>query len=296
MSDPYEYVRKHYNVPAHPGRRVKDEHGVKGTVVQPRSGTTHSVHVVLDGQRDDAPYHPRSLTYLGDDEPPAPPVVAKPTEWITAHGKRVDEDPWMTEASRIVINIDHLKLATIITGSSMAREVWESYDLGDRLEGLPVEPGLYQATLQQVIWAGEGDSEFFLHDVSKLAPAPQPGWAKHQCQACKSNAVLPWPSTTDLPEAKRYRCIDCGSSTTIDPRPEPYYGRCAQDETAWHAYGTRGLRCENGHIEPQGLAIVPQPRKRPPQAPYGKQWCMCPVYHGFAPHAVEAPPKEAIVV
>lgn len=63
-TDPYEYVRGYYNVPAFIGMRVrvKDREGV---LVKPRSADQY-VHILFDGdKRPRGPYHPTDgITYL----------------------------------------------------------------------------------------------------------------------------------------------------------------------------------------------------------------------------------------
>lgn len=294
MTDKLDWVRRTYDVPAYVGRRVtaKESGNRKGTIVAPEGSTPH-VPVVLDGERRPGFYHPNSLTYLADTEPPAPPLKAKPTEHITINGQNVNADPWMTECSRIVFLKTEWS-ADLVTGNSMAREYWDSYGLADRLEAqLPDYEGLYQATLRVTIWPCEGDHDFNLEDIATMAP-PEPAWAKRTCAHCGSNAVHPWPYVADSPEQKRYRCTDCERESFLDPRPEPYFGKCPECGTAIHQYAHRVGRCEQGHEHEDAATIYRVPPERPGPAPEGQMWCHCRVYYGFKPHLVPAKPKEIL--
>lgn len=56
LHDPYAYVRRTYGVPAYNGVRVI-AYGKPGTIVKPQA-PDHYVHILLDGEKHDRPYHP----------------------------------------------------------------------------------------------------------------------------------------------------------------------------------------------------------------------------------------------
>lgn len=59
----YEYVKQYYGVNPEVGTRVTSQDGKKSGVVVAKRNYDHYVHVRLDGQKHDVPFHPLDLIY-----------------------------------------------------------------------------------------------------------------------------------------------------------------------------------------------------------------------------------------
>jgi hypothetical protein len=63
----YEYVKQYYGVNPEVGMRVKSQDGKKAGVIVGKPSYDHYVHVRLDGQEHDVPFHPLDLIYPDAD-------------------------------------------------------------------------------------------------------------------------------------------------------------------------------------------------------------------------------------
>lgn len=59
----YEYVKQYYGVNPEVGMRVESEDGKHRGVIVARRSYDHYVHVRIDGQKHDSPFHPLDLKY-----------------------------------------------------------------------------------------------------------------------------------------------------------------------------------------------------------------------------------------